>query len=279
MKENKKISIITVCFNSEKTIEDTIKSVLYQNYSNLEYIIIDGLSKDNTMKIVNSYINEFKHRGIDFKIISEKDSGIYEAMNKGISIANGEIIGIINSDDWYENNIISEVENVFEEFNVDIVYGDLSWVLEFDGCIYEKNRKSCSSFNEVKKGMVINHPTVFVKNEIYNKIGKFNEKYKIAADWDFMLRAMSYGVNTYYLKKKIANFRFNGVSTMPNFGHVMEKVKVRLNNKISWYKIIESFIKDFIGNIIMVISRSLIPKSIYLKFKKKQLEKQWRKIK
>lgn len=279
MEINKKFSIITVCFNSEKTISDTIKSILNQNYKNIEYIIVDGKSQDKTIEIIESYKEDFINKGIALKIISEKDNGIYDAMNKGINIATGEIIGIINSDDWYEKDILNDVAKIFEKNNVDIVYGDLDWIFEIDGQIYYKRQPSCNDFSEVKKGMLINHPTVFVKKEIYKSVGLFNEKYKIAADWDFILRVMKYGVSSYYYNKNMAYFRFNGISTLPSFKHVLEKLDVRLNNNIRLNEIITSFIKDVIGYCVMFVSRNILPKKMYLIIKKKRFVENWEKVK
>lgn len=124
---NTKISIITVCYNSEKTIEDTIKSVVSQSYPNIEYIIIDGVSTDNTLEIVNKYQEKIS------KIISEKDNGLYDAINKGINIASGEIIAILNSDDLYQDNkVIEEVVELFRKDNLETCYGDLVYVDRLD---------------------------------------------------------------------------------------------------------------------------------------------------
>ena len=121
-----KISIITVTYNSEKTINDTIQSVLTQSYSNIEYIIIDGKSNDSTLEIIKEYLPLFNGR---LKYISEKDSGIYDAMNKGIKLASGDIIGIINSDDFYKsNNVIATVANAFNDNSIDVVFGNIQFV-------------------------------------------------------------------------------------------------------------------------------------------------------
>ncbi|MCX5774208.1 MAG: glycosyltransferase, partial [Fusobacteria bacterium] len=124
-----KISIITACYNSAKTITDTFNSILKQKYYNIEYIVIDGSSKDETVSIIQEYSSKFLNRGIEFKWISEKDSGIYDAMNKGIALATGEVIGIINSDDYYmENNILEDIMTRFYDETVDGIYGNIIFV-------------------------------------------------------------------------------------------------------------------------------------------------------
>lgn len=128
MQKNIKVSIITVCFNSEKTIIDTLESVLNQSYENIEYIIIDGKSKDKTVDIIKRYENKFKEKKIEYKWISEKDSGIYEAMNKGINKSTGEVIGIINSDDWYEKNTVEKVMKEYKIKKFDMLYGNLRMI-------------------------------------------------------------------------------------------------------------------------------------------------------
>ncbi|GKX65532.1 glycosyltransferase family 2 protein [Inconstantimicrobium mannanitabidum] len=198
-----KVSIITVCLNSEKYIEQTIQSVLNQIYKDIEYIIIDGMSTDNTLNIVEKYKPLFNGR---LTVVSEKDSGIYNAMNKGIKRATGELIGIINSDDWYE---LDAVENVVNNYNNEecVLYGGM--VNRKDN---EITKIDMSSYKELSNCM-FGHPTAFVPKSIYNKFGLYDESYRIAADYDFMLRLFDNNVQFKFINKVIANFREGGLST------------------------------------------------------------------
>ena len=197
-----KISIITVCLNSEKTIEQTIQSVISQNDDNYEYIIIDGESTDRTLDIVNKYKNNIAI------IRSEVDSGVYDAMNKGISIATGDIIGIINSDDWYEPNLFWEKRKSFLESNADVVHGKLNSVHK-DG---KMETHATNNIEEIRYMMNIYHPTLFVRKEVYEKYGAFRLKYEIAADYDFVLRLYINGVKFFYLDRMFTNYRSGGLS-------------------------------------------------------------------
>jgi glycosyltransferase involved in cell wall biosynthesis len=205
-----KISIITVSYNSIKTISDTINSVFGQTYNNIEYIIIDGGSTDGTFEYVNSYKNRIH------KIISEPDNGIYDAMNKGISIATGDIIGILNSDDLFSSNsIISDVVSEFIlDKDLDIVYGDLVYVSKNNTNKIIRTWISRSYFNNFfEYGNVPPHPSLFVKNHIYSEIGKFNLHFKLAADYEFMLRLFK--LKTYksrYVNKIFVKMRLGGAT-------------------------------------------------------------------
>ena len=203
-----KVSIITVTFNSENTVNDTLLSIQGQDYGNIEHIIIDGASKDKTLDIVKSY----KHVT---KIISEQDKGIYDAMNKGLRLATGDIIGILNSDDFYSSNqIISQIVNCFNENRTDTVYGDLEYV---DSKNTDKVVRTWLSGNYKKKnfyyGWMPPHPTFFVRKELYLKYGMFNTNFKMAADYEFMLRLLfKNNISTSYLSKIIVKMRVGGLS-------------------------------------------------------------------
>lgn len=199
-----KISIITVCLNSERTIEQTIQSVIGQDYENCEYIIIDGGSTDRTLEIIDKYRNNISI------IISEHDNGTYAAMNKGISLATGDIIGIINSDDWYEPGVFKLVAKHFEESGAELIYGRVN--------VFEKNRQTEKSvlndLENIRYEMAIPHPSVFIKKKIYTTYGLFEQKYKIAADYELMLRLYTKGVKFAGIDKALANFRRGGISGM-----------------------------------------------------------------
>lgn len=194
-----KVSIITVCYNSEKTIEQTIFSVLNQTYSNIEYIIIDGGSQDCTLDIIKKY-------GDRIQLISEIDDGIFHAMNKGIMKASGDIIGIINSDDWYEDYAVDLAVQFLNEADCDLVYG--WWKNVFDNGVMSESKSDI--LENLRYRMVISHPTVFVKKVIYEKYGIFNQQYAFAADYDLMLRFYECGVKMVEIPRNLAYFRMSG---------------------------------------------------------------------
>lgn len=194
------LSIITVVYNGEKYLEQTIKSVINQNISNIEYIIIDGGSTDGTIDIVKKYSDSISYW------VSEPDFGIYDAINKGIKASSGKYIGIINSDDWYEQNVLSQLAEKFDSEESDIICGLLR--------LWDDNKVMGIQGNTsdfLVHGM-ISHPTCFVKKSVYNEIGEFNTKYKIAGDYDFMMRCLKKGYTFSFQEFVIANFRLNGVS-------------------------------------------------------------------
>ena len=204
-----KISIITVALNSEKTIKDTIKSVIFQSYRSIEYIVIDGGSTDRTIDVIKkykSYIDIF---------ISEPDEGIYDAMNKGVSMASGDVVGILNSDDFYVNEFV--IEKVVKEFErkIDCLFGDLVYVgsenLDKIVRYYDSSQFSPLKF---AFGWMPAHPTFFVKREIYKKYGVFRTDLKIAADFDLMVRFLyTHNISYYYMKDVLVKMRVGGVST------------------------------------------------------------------
>lgn len=204
-----KVSIITVCFNSEKTIRYTIESVIKQTYKNIEYIIVDGRSTDNTISIINEYEQNISH------FISEKDNGIYDAFNKGIGLANGEIIGIINSDDtYYSETIIQTVVDNFIKYNVDSIYGDLVYVKKPNSTEIVRYWKSRQyQKGSFAKGFHPPHPTFFVKRNIYNSLGLYNTKLQIASDFELMLRFLEVNnISTHHIKQPLVKMSIGGES-------------------------------------------------------------------
>lgn len=206
----KKVSIITVSFNSAETIRDTIESVLSQDYPNIEYIIVDGKSKDCTLDIIRGYESQ-----IDI-IISEPDSGIYDAMNKGIRMATGEVVGILNSDDFYSNSkAISLSMERMEVAGTDSIYGDLV-IVDSD----DKNRilryYDSSTFrpSRFRYGWMPAHPTFMAKRQLYERWGGFSLDYRIAADFEMMVRLLyKAGASYAHLPAVVVKMRTGGVST------------------------------------------------------------------
>ena len=224
---NTKISIITVCYNSAKTIEDTILSVINQTYNNIEYIIVDGLSTDNTLEIVNKYQDKIA------KVVSEKDAGLYDAINKGIGLATGEIIANINSDDFYiDNNVIADVVAKMEDEKSDTLYADLYYVDEIDTNKVTRNWVS----GAYKKGMFYKgwmppHPTFFVRKSVYDNYGKFNLKLKSAADYEIMLRFIhKHECSISYLPRVVVRMRVGGVSN----SSLKNRLKANREDKKAW---------------------------------------------
>lgn len=206
-----KISIITATFNSGKFIESCIKSILKQNYKKFEIIIIDGLSTDSTIKKIKTLL--YKNNNI--KIFSEKDLGIYHALNKGIEKANGDIIGFVHSDDLlYNKNVLSNIIDVFKNSNIDGVYGDLQYVEKQNTNKVIRYWKS-KDFkpNLINKGWTPPHPTLYLRKKVYEKHGFFDLNYKISSDYDFMTKIfMDNTFNFKYIPKVITKMRVGGIS-------------------------------------------------------------------
>ena len=216
-----KVSIITSVYNNKKTIEDAIKSLLSQDYKDIEYIIVDGASNDGTLNIINRYENRVS------KIVSQKDSGIYDGLNRGIELATGDIIGFLHSDDIYANkHIISKVVNTFEKNNTSSIYADLVYVEKNNIHKIVRYWKSGEySLNKLSAGWMPPHPTFFVKRECYEKYGKFDLSFKISADYDFMLRVLGkYKISTAYLPEVVYKMRVGGESNR-SLKNILKKSK------------------------------------------------------
>jgi glycosyltransferase involved in cell wall biosynthesis len=196
------ITVVTVVFNGEKFLEETILSVINQTYDNVEYIIIDGGSTDGTLDIIRKY-----EHAIDYWV-SEKDKGIYDAMNKGIQQSNGDYVGLINADDWYELDAVETIVNaIIINDEPDIIYANMNVV------DIENNKKKLlkGDINSIHKNMSINHPTCFVKRKLYNE-KLFDTKYRIAADYELMLYFYINKKIFCYVDKVLAYMRSGGVS-------------------------------------------------------------------
>lgn len=217
-----KISIITVVYNNERTIKDALESVLGQSYKNIEYVIIDGKSTDNTVSIIKGYENKLGY------FVSEKDNGLYDAMNKGIQAATGDIIGILNSDDLYED--FEVIADIMEQFNndadLDILYGNLVYVKNNDTNTVVRKWNSKSYYERFfENGNVPAHPALFVKKSVYDRVGLFNLKYKLAADYELMLRMLKkYNFKIKYINRLVVKMRLGG-ATNQSFTNIINQNK------------------------------------------------------
>lgn len=208
-----KISIITATYNSGKTVRDTMSSVLRQTYPNFEHIIVDGNSKDNTMDIVRELEPQYTGR---LKYISEPDKGIYDAMNKGIRMATGDVIGILNSDDFYTTDFVLEVlVQSLKDENVDAVYGDIHFVDDEDltKCVRYYSSKAFKPWM-MKLGFLPAHPSFYCRRSIYEKHGLFDTEFKVAADFEQLLRLIYiHRINISYIPLDCVTMRTGGAST------------------------------------------------------------------
>lgn len=213
-------SIITVTYNSAKTIERTMRSVLNQRVLPVEYRIVDGQSTDDTLGIVESLRNDFAERGINLIVTSEPDNGIYDAMNKGIASVSGSIVGMINGDDWYEENALEVVKRAYEEEEFDLFYADLMMHRPDGGTFvkHARNRKYATSRDW-------NHPTTFITSKVYRDYKYRTET--IHDDYDLILRLKKNGFRIVVRNEVIANFTMNGVSHNRSLKDALARVKIK----------------------------------------------------
>lgn len=212
------VTVITVCFNSAKTIEQTIQSILDQSYKNFEYIIVDGGSTDGTLDIINRFKDQ-----IDI-IISEPDHGIYDAMNKGIKSTSGELIGLLNSDDWYEPDTLELVSEAYKKSDQQTVFHGLCKEID-----QNREGKIHAYHHDVLPVHSIAHPTCFVPKVIYDQYGSYDTTYKIAGDYDFLLRLYLNGVRFERIERVLVNFRTDGASNNLASGYEDLAIRFRHN--------------------------------------------------
>jgi glycosyltransferase involved in cell wall biosynthesis len=213
------VSIITVTFNSAATVKRTIESVKQQTYTNIEYIIIDGASKDNTVEICENNLIGSK---TNFKIISEPDSGIYDAMNKGLRMATGDIVGIINSDDWYEANAVEIIVNNILKNGPGVYYGLLRKIIDNKEYFIERLHHDFLNLT------MIPHASTFLTADIYKKYGLFDLKYKFVADYDLIIRLKKADVPFYTIDTILSNFTVGGASA--SYKASLESIRLRYDN-------------------------------------------------
>ena len=244
-----KISIITVVWNNKETIKDAIDSVLDQTYNDIEYIIVDGASSDGTVDIIESYGDKIS------KFISEPDKGLYDAMNKGIALATGDVVGILNSDDFYiDEFVIAKIVKEFEEKKVESVYADLVFVKPDD--LEKTVRYYDSSYFSPQKfayGWMPAHPTFFLKREIYEKYGIFKTDYKIAADYELLARFLEKNkISFSYINEAIVKMRIGGASTSGiKNTYILNKEIIRAwkenNIYTNWFIVLSKYPKKILG--------------------------------
>ena len=227
-----KISIITSVYNNKETIKDAIESVLNQTYKNIEYIIVDGASSDGTIEIVESYGDKIS------TFVSESDEGIYDGLNKGVSLSTGDVVAFLHSDDIYaSDNIVQKIADEFiQDSLLDGVYGDLVYTPKDDTSKVLRYWKSKDfDMSLLSQGWMPAHPTFFVKKEVYEKYGGFDLGFKIAGDYDFMLRVLSAGIKVKYIPEVLYKMRVGGESNK-SIKNIIQKSKEDLqalkNNNI-----------------------------------------------
>lgn len=242
------ISVITVVYNNASQIEKAIQSVLCQDYSNIEYIIIDGCSTDGTIEIIRR--NEYY---IDY-LISAPDNGIYDAMNKGIMVSRGDLIGFLNSDDYYEPGAIKEVIGAYLKAGLRGIYFGNSFVVQGDlGIRYLSIGKT-----ELWRGLGFKHQAMFVHRDVHNKSGFYNTSYRIAADYDFVLRAVSDGVQLVHIDKNLVNYSNTGVSGI-NRIKTLNEIRVIGRKHFGFFSLpYLGFLLVFTRSYLFQVTRSLI---------------------
>jgi glycosyltransferase involved in cell wall biosynthesis len=222
-----KISIITACLNNASTIESTIQSVLGQDYPNIEYIIIDGVSTDGTLDIISKYKDKIS------TFVSEKDKGIYDALNKGLAKATGDIIGFLHADDFYpKTTIISTIIKTFINPNCDCVYGDLQYVDRQNPDKIIRNWKSEPYYDGIfLKGFMPPHPTFFTKRKWYEQYGNYNTSFTIAADYELMLRMLhKHKLKAQYIPEVLVQMRVGGESNKS----IANRIKANMEDRKAW---------------------------------------------
>ena len=236
------ISLITATYNSVETIADTIDSVRNQNIDNLEYIIIDGNSNDGTLEIIK------QNNDVVTKFISESDKGIYDALNKGLKISTGDIIGFLHSDDYYTHNLVlSEIKDIFENQNIDFLYGDLQYVTsDIPPKIFRHWNSGNFILSNLKKGWMPPHPTVYFKKSLIEKIGYFDTSFNISADYDWLIRCLTIPeIKVAYIPKVLIKMKMGGKSN--------KSIKNILKKSKEDYKIIK---KNKIGGIYTIFLKN-----------------------
>lgn len=223
---NPEFTIITVCRNSEAVIEKTIQSVLLQKYSNIEYLVVDGASVDDTVIVAEKYREAFMEKGWKFRVCTETDYGIYDAMNKGIQYASGEVLGFINAGDWYEKDAISVAAEVYAKKNFDYFYADVNLVRP-NGAVIVKHAR----MNRFPTSRHWNHPSSFVKKGLYDELGGFQCK-GIHDDFEFFLRVRKADKKIVIWNQVLANFSLGGISNKKSIVMCKKRIEDRFQGYV-----------------------------------------------
>lgn len=229
-----KISILSAVFNRVETVADMMESIQTQNYANIEHIVIDGGSTDGTQQFFQKKLQEIKY-------ISEPDRGIYDALNKGIGMVSGDIVGVLHSDDYFsDSHVLSEVARIFSDPSVDVVYGDLDYVSKVDtSIIIRRWRAGDFNLKKLKYGWMPPHPAIFFRRGIFEKFGRYDTSYRIASDYDFVLKVFSsQGLGVKYIPRVLVKMRLGGISNQ-SLSKILVKSKedyrALRNNKIGGF--------------------------------------------
>lgn len=242
------ISVVTVSYNAVSTIEQTILSVINQTYPNIEYIIIDGGSTDGTVDIIKKYKDKIAYW------VSELDRGIYDAMNKGIRKSTGNVIGIINSDDWYADGVFQTIAKAYlASDHKTVLHGNVVYHKSGKETLY----KPATNLALFWYGTVVAHPTVFVPKCIYDEYGAFNISYKIAADYDLLLRLFLQGVGYRYLSCNITHMSDGGMSSVNMIEGYREVLCIALSAGLPRYKVYYAFCKKSIMAMLVYLKDAL----------------------
>jgi len=236
------ITIITVVYNNVSHIKETIQSVLLQKYTNIEYIVIDGESDDGTLEILDEFSSDISI------LLIEPDKGIYDALNKGISLSNGEIVGFLHSGDFYaNNNVILDIANLFTNKGSEVVYGDLDYVNSNNTQSIVRSWKAGNFYKKkLKYGWMPPHPAFYAKRDLYINSGGFNLAFKIAADYDCMIRFLQQDILISYIPKVLVKMRIGGVSN--------KSLKNIIQKSLEDYRIMK---KNKIGGVASLIWKNL----------------------
>lgn len=214
-----KVTIITVAYNCAETIATAIESVLNQTYHNIEYLVVDGLSRDNTVEIAKSYLPRFLEKGMEMKVVSEYDNGMYDALNKGVSMASGELIGNINADDWYEPIAVEKMVELYQKEKYDLAWADLR-IIKQSGNMIKK-----AHVGKIWTTAGFCHPTMFSKRTVLLEIPYACEQ--MDDDFEMVLRANKAGKKIVTLNEILANYRFGGMSTKKSIKDSVKRVKMK----------------------------------------------------